>query len=115
MFPLIDHPSSATSEMLDGRLAHSTVLMHQECVWALFLLLGIDSSWNTENQFVACASAFFDECSNMHNRTHPTGIFGKRIAMTYKEISKSSSLAAHLQQYFPQFQGVNLMWYHQLW
>jgi hypothetical protein len=34
-------------------------------------------------------------------------------AMTFKEISMSSSLAAHLQNYIPQYKGMNLMWYHQ--
>jgi hypothetical protein len=115
MLPLISSPSSATSERLQGHLEHANVLIHHECLSALLVLLGLDTSWNKEeNQvFSICASAFFDEYSDMKNRTHLTGIFGRRVPMTCNEISKSSSLAVHLQNYLAGFQGVELMGYHQ--
>jgi hypothetical protein len=63
-----------------------------------------------KNNSLDALQLFFDEYSNMHTRT---GIFGRRIPMKCSENSKSGSLAAHLQNYLPHFEGINFMWYHQ--
>lgn len=113
MLSLISRPSSFVAEKIQDRIEHETALMHHECLWALRFLYGNDSSWSQENnEFAKCASEFFNEYLSMENKTQTTGIFGIRIPMIYREISRSSCLHAHLAPYLRNFQGVNLTWYH---
>jgi hypothetical protein len=80
MLALISRPSSATMENIQGLVDHGNVLMHQECFLDLLFVLKNQDSFK-EKQFTAFAEAFFDEYSNMQNRTQINGIFGQRIAI----------------------------------